>query len=129
MHRYERGQRVAFGGALVQRHVALPQDLANKAGKGLLVGVLLPATACSVVITEMRSACSGLCTLKGCCCLSCRCSEMIWTVLAFSARRQHHPALFCDILIGIASIQVYFCFCIVYFLKWNWKHSRPFIWQ
>lgn len=35
--RYERGQRAAFGGALVQRHVALPQDLANKAGKGLLV--------------------------------------------------------------------------------------------
>jgi len=35
--RYERGQRVAQGGALVQRHVALPQDLANKEGKGLLV--------------------------------------------------------------------------------------------
>ena len=35
--RYERGQRTAFGGALVQRHVALPQDLANKEGKGLLV--------------------------------------------------------------------------------------------
>ena len=37
MLRYERGQRVAQGGALVQRHVALPQDLANKEGKGLLV--------------------------------------------------------------------------------------------
>ena len=37
MHRYERGQRVAQGGALVQRHVALPQDIANKEGKGLLV--------------------------------------------------------------------------------------------
>lgn len=36
--RYERGQRTPFGGALVQRHVALPQDLANKEGKGLLVG-------------------------------------------------------------------------------------------
>ena len=38
MCRYERGQRAAFGGAVVQRHVALPQDLANKEGKGLLVG-------------------------------------------------------------------------------------------
>ena len=37
LSRYERGQRVAYGGALVQRHVALPQDLANKEGKGLLV--------------------------------------------------------------------------------------------
>ena len=37
LRRYERGQRAAFGSALVQRHVALPQDLANKAGKGLLV--------------------------------------------------------------------------------------------
>ena len=39
--RYERGQRVAYGGALVQRHVALPQDLANKEGKGLLVRTAL----------------------------------------------------------------------------------------
>ena len=40
--RYERGQRVAYGGALVQRHVALPQDLANKEGKGLLVRAAPP---------------------------------------------------------------------------------------
>ena len=46
MPRYERGQRAAFGGALVQRHVALPQDLANKAGKGLLVRALRPAMHC-----------------------------------------------------------------------------------
>ncbi len=37
--RYERfsGAQRLQGAALVQRHVALPEDLANKAGKGLLV--------------------------------------------------------------------------------------------
>lgn len=36
--RYERsGERLRTGRALVQRHVALPEDLANKEGKGLLV--------------------------------------------------------------------------------------------
>ena len=46
--RYERGQRVAYGGALVQRHVALPQDLANKEGKGLLVRTAL-AFSCTLL--------------------------------------------------------------------------------
>ncbi|KAL0039245.1 hypothetical protein WJX77_012584, partial [Trebouxia sp. C0004] len=36
--RYERSQKqAAFGRSLVQRHVALPEDLANEAGEGLLV--------------------------------------------------------------------------------------------
>lgn len=36
--RYERSrQAVQFGRSLVQRHVALPEDLANEAGEGLLV--------------------------------------------------------------------------------------------
>ena len=38
--RYERSQKqAAFGRSLVQRHVALPEDLANEAGEGLLVRV------------------------------------------------------------------------------------------
>ncbi|DBA96333.1 hypothetical protein WJX82_004926 [Trebouxia sp. C0006] len=36
--RYERSQKqAAFGRSLVQRHVALPEDIANEAGEGLLV--------------------------------------------------------------------------------------------
>ena len=37
--RYERfsGAQRLQGSALVQRHAALPEDLANKAGRGLLV--------------------------------------------------------------------------------------------
>ena len=36
--RYERSQKqAAFGRSLVQRHVALPNDIANEAGEGLLV--------------------------------------------------------------------------------------------
>ena len=36
--RYERsGERRRMGKALVQRHVALPEDLANREGEGLLV--------------------------------------------------------------------------------------------
>lgn len=36
--RYERSQKQpAFGRSLVQRHVALPEDIANEAGEGLLV--------------------------------------------------------------------------------------------
>lgn len=38
LSRYERSrQPVQFGRSLVQRHVALPEDLANEAGEGLLV--------------------------------------------------------------------------------------------
>jgi hypothetical protein len=43
--RYEKGQRQPFGSALVQRHVALPQDIANKEGKGLLVSITLAGCA------------------------------------------------------------------------------------
>lgn len=43
--RYERsGERLRTGRALVQRHVALPEDLANKEGKGLLVSTNEPIT-------------------------------------------------------------------------------------
>ncbi len=39
-YRYERSQKqAAFGRSLVQRHVALPEDIANEAGEGLLVSV------------------------------------------------------------------------------------------
>ena len=38
--RYERSQKqAAFGRSLVQRHVALPEDIANEAGEGLLVSI------------------------------------------------------------------------------------------
>ena len=38
LSRYERSQKQpAFGRSLVQRHVALPEDLANEAGEGFLV--------------------------------------------------------------------------------------------
>ncbi|KAL3162528.1 hypothetical protein ABBQ32_010183 [Trebouxia sp. C0010 RCD-2024] len=40
--RYERSQKqAAFGRSLVQRHVALPEDIANEAGEGLLVSISL----------------------------------------------------------------------------------------
>ena len=40
-YRYERSQRqAAFGRSLVQRHVALPEDIANEAGEGLLVSII-----------------------------------------------------------------------------------------
>ena len=39
--RYERSQKqAAFGRSLVQRHVALPEDIANEAGEGLLVSIV-----------------------------------------------------------------------------------------
>jgi hypothetical protein len=41
MDRYERSSGELQGGALVQRHVAQPEDLMNKEGKGVLVIFLL----------------------------------------------------------------------------------------
>lgn len=39
--RYERSKgRPRVGSALVQRHVALPEDIANKEGAGLMVSIL-----------------------------------------------------------------------------------------
>ena len=44
--RYERsGERRRMGKALVQRHVALPEDLANREGKGLLVSAPVCASS------------------------------------------------------------------------------------
>lgn len=45
--RYERSrQPVQFGRSLVQRHVALPEDLANEAGEGLLVSAFSCCCCC-----------------------------------------------------------------------------------
>lgn len=52
-YRYERSQKqAAFGRSLVQRHVALPEDIANEAGEGLLVSIT-PRVLLVVLITGL----------------------------------------------------------------------------
>lgn len=51
--RYERSQKqAAFGRSLVQRHVALPEDIANEAGEGLLVSTSLLVLVLTCSCTE-----------------------------------------------------------------------------
>ncbi len=80
--RYERfsGAQRLQGAALVQRHVALPEDLANKAGKGLLVRP--PATVDLFV-------CLSVCVCSAC--VACLC-----TSLASTSRASDGAALCLD---------------------------------